>query len=209
MGRRSPSNPDRRAKRSGAACGKSVTAPTLLELTRLERAEAVETPGVDDAAPNMGHIPASVAVGCRYPAGVGRLLMAVWVVPSRPEPLFTSSTPELIHREVERWPAFMVLGKFWQIQKEGIDRGAQSTREKYDQALATLPFTAGCGGDSWPVGRWHAGWGRCVPPAQSPPRSSVTIYCHPPCTKFDKLIYSITYPTVSRPPSPRPVEEAS
>jgi hypothetical protein len=116
------------------ACGKSVTAPTLLQLTHLERAEAVVASGVEAEPPTWGMPQRLLLVGAFVLLAV--LIGAVFVVRSRPEPLFTSSTSELVHREVEQWPASWVLGQFWQIQEKGIDWGARSTRERYDQALA-------------------------------------------------------------------------
>ena len=111
------------------ACGNSVTVPTLLEMAKLERAEAIAVPEAQRHPPLWGISQRLVVLGAVIILlGV---LMAVLAVRTRPEPPPPDFTPEL----VQRWPAIVCLGEFQHLRREGLERGIVAADDARNQKL--------------------------------------------------------------------------
>ncbi len=120
------------------ACGKSLTVPTMLEMAKLERAEAVEDRAQGKNPPDWGVPQILIVLGI-----VGLLVagaFAAIAVHLRPPPRICDLNPETvqreIQREVERWPAVKVVLEYWNMKKQGLGRGILAAEDIYNRNLA-------------------------------------------------------------------------
>ena len=119
-------------------CGKSLTVPTMLEMAKLERAEAAEDRAQGKNPLDWG-VPQILIV-----LGIVALLVAgafaAIAVHLRPPPRIGDLNPETvqrgIRREVDRWPAFKVVLEYWNMKKQGLGRGLLAAEDIYNRDLA-------------------------------------------------------------------------
>jgi len=112
------------------ACGQDAAVPSLLQMAKLEQAEVQQIA----AAPTWGLSQRLLVVG--IVVLVVAAFMGLYAILTAPVSPTAAITPEVVHRQVERFSAARSLWEFWQMEKDGLDRGIRKADDAYKQALA-------------------------------------------------------------------------